>query len=105
MNTRLKTRSDYHEFNNRPGEFQALSLNWLLKPVFWVLIGAILGMSYNKKSIDTCYDLLAFTQDQKEAEKATVIAAVEPIAVPEPVAAPQRSQTHAIVRGNASSRV
>jgi hypothetical protein len=105
LNTRLKTRSDYHEFNNRPGEFPALSLNWLLKPVFWVLVGAILGMSYNKKSIDTCYDLLAFTQDEKEAEKATVIAAVEPIAVPEPVAAPQRSQTHAIVRGNASSRV
>lgn len=87
MNTRVKTRSDYHDFDNDPSRFQALGVNRILKPLFWVLIGAVLGMSYNKKSIDSCYDLLAFS----EAEKGTILATTEP-------------QTHAVVKGNASSK-
>lgn len=70
MNTRLKTRSDYHVFSPNPAGFQSFGLQRCLKPLFWLTIGAILGMSYNKKSIDSCYDLLAFT----EAEKRTVVA-------------------------------
>lgn len=102
MSTRLKTRSDYHVFDTDPEGFQGFNINmnsWL-KPLFWIVVGAILGMSYNKKAVDSCYDLLAFS----EAEKTTTVVQREEVKKPTVIAVAP-TVTHATARANPSSRV
>jgi len=96
MTTRLKTRTDYHDVFNSDHSGQAIGIYSWLKPLFWLVIGAVLGMSYNKKAVDSCYDLLAFS----EAEKTTVVATTT--APPPPVVIAQPA-THATARGNVSA--
>lgn len=98
MNTRLKTRSDYHVFSPTPAGFQSLGLHRCLKPLFWLMLGAVLGMSYNKKAVDTCYDRLAFV----EAEKNTVVATTKTHAHARLQAPPD---AHAVAKGKVSSSV